>query len=124
MSKFEVTVTVPEGLVAGDTFTIEVEAPAKVKGARGKLAGIALQDMTDDQLKVELINSKSVLYKATQRKAAQETIDANQARVDAALAEKALRTPVVIKATEPTEAEATDMPEVTEESNEDLAASI
>ena len=90
--KFEVEVTVPEGLSAGDKFTIEVEAPTPEKKPRGQLAGIALEDMTDEQLKRELINANSVLYKAKQRGAAEETIAANQARVDAAKAEKAKRT--------------------------------
>ena len=89
---FEVEVTVPEGLSAGDTFMLTVEAPAPEKKPRGQLAGIALEDMTDEQLKRELINANSVLYKAKQRGAADETIAANQARVDAAKAEKAKRT--------------------------------
>ena len=72
----------------------EVEAPAKEKKPRGQLAGIALADMTDDQLKREIINANSVLYKAKQRGAADEIIAANQARVDAAKAEKARRAPV------------------------------
>ena len=98
--KFEVEVTVPEGLSAGDKFTIEVEAPTPEKKPRGQLAGIALEDMTDEQLKRELINANSVLYKAKQRGAAEETIAANQARVDAAKAEKAKRagTPAEIEA--------------------------
>ena len=89
--KFEVEVTVPEGLSAGDKFTIEVEAPVAEKKPRGQLAGIALEDMTDEQLKRALINANSVLYKAKQRGASEETIAANQARVDAAKAEKAKR---------------------------------
>ena len=91
--KFEVEVTVPEGLVAGDVFVLEVEAPARAGGPRGQLKGIALEDMDDDQLKREIINASSVLYKATKRGASQETIDANQARVDAAKAEKEKRHP-------------------------------
>ena len=90
--KFEVEVTVPEGMSAGDKFTIEVEAPVPEKKPRGQLAGIALEDMTDEQLKREIINANSVLYKAKQRGASEETIAANQARVDAAKAEKAKRT--------------------------------
>ena len=90
--KFEVEVTVPEGLSAGDKFTVEVEAPVADKKPRGQLAGIALEDMTDEQLKREIINANSVLYKAKQRGASEETIAANQARVDAAKAEKAKRT--------------------------------
>lgn len=99
---FSVEVTVPEGMTAGDVFTIEVEAPAKEKKQRGQLAGIALEDMTDEQLKREIINANSVLYKAKQRGAAEETIAANQARVDAAQAEKAKRQGT--KATEPADA--------------------
>lgn len=83
----------------------EVEAPAKERKPRGQLAGIALEDMTDDQLKREIINANSVLYKSKQRGASEETIAKNQARVDAAKAEKAKRTPVV---------EATDAPMVEE----------
>lgn len=73
---------------------LEVEAPEKVKQPRGQLHGIALEDMTDDQLKREIINANSVLYKAKQRGAAEEIIAANQARVDAAKAEKVKRAPV------------------------------
>lgn len=86
--KFEVEVTVPEGLSAGDVFKIVVEAPELPKRERGVLNGIALEDMTDEQLKREITNSKSVLYKATKREADQEVIDRAQARVDAAVAEK------------------------------------
>lgn len=94
--KFEVEVTVPAGLKAGDKFNVTVEAPELPKQARGQLNGLTLEEMTDDQLKVELINSKSVLYKAKKRGADQATIDANQARVDAAEAEKAKRHPVTV----------------------------
>ena len=76
---------------------LEVESPEKVKQPRGQLHGIALEDMTDDQLKREIINANSVLYKAKQRGAAEEIIAANQARVDAAKAEKAKRAPEVAK---------------------------
>lgn len=94
---FEVEVTIPElpegqkKWNVGDTFTIEVEVPTPEKKPRGQLAGIALVDMTDEQLKRELINAKSVLYKAKQRGASEDTIAVNQARVDAAEAEKAKR---------------------------------
>lgn len=88
---FEVEVTVPEGLKEGDTFKVQVEVPRVPRKPRGQLAGIALVDMSDEQLKREIINSKSVLYKAKQRGASDETIAVNQARVDAALAEKAKR---------------------------------
>lgn len=105
---FKIEVTVPKGLKAGDTFEVEVEAPELPRQARGQLAGIALADMTDEQLKRELINSKSVLYKAEQRGADQATIDANKARVEAAKAEKAKRTPVAPVPATPSEAAATE----------------
>ena len=97
---FEIEVTIPalpegkESWQEGDNFTVVVEAPAKEKKPRGQLAGIALEDMTDEQLKREIINANSVLYKAKQRGASAETIAANQTRVDAAYAEKAKRHPV------------------------------
>lgn len=67
---------------------------------RGQLAGLSIEEMTDEQLKREIINAKSVLYKAVQRGASPETIEKNQARVDAALAEKAKRAPVAEEVTE------------------------
>lgn len=70
----------------------EFEVP-KAERRRGQLYGIALEDMTDEQLKREIINANSVLYKAKQRGASEETIAANQARVDAAKAERAKRHP-------------------------------
>lgn len=109
---FEVEVTVPEGLSAGDKFTIEVEAPVPEKKPRGQLAGIALEDMTDEQLKREIINANSVLYKAKQRGASEETIAANQARVDAAKAEKAKR------AGTPAESEAPNVEAAMEDNSE------
>ncbi len=69
--------------------TITIERPAPQR--RGTLAGIPLEEMTDEQLKIEIRNAKSVLYKAQKRNAPAETILNNQARVDAALAEKAKR---------------------------------
>ena len=88
MNTFEVTCPHCNG-------TFEVEMPEKVKKPRGQLAGIALADMTDEQLKREIINASSVLYKAKQRGASEEVIKANQARLDAAKAEKANRAPTV-----------------------------
>ena len=75
----------------GETYLVEVPVPEK---RRGQLYGIELADMTDDQLKREIINAGSVLYKAKQRGAAEDIIAKNQARLDAAKAEKARRHPV------------------------------
>ena len=91
MANKTITVTCPH---CSETFEVE-----QVKKPRGQLAGIALADMTDEQLKREIINANSVLYKAKQRGASDEVIAANQARVDAAKAEKAKRTPVVEETT-------------------------
>lgn len=111
-----VELIVPEGLQAGDVFTAEVELPAAVKKPRGQLAGLSLEEMTDEQLKRELINANSVLYKAKQRGAAPETIEANEARVEAAKAEKARRAPVM--------AEAVDAPNIEAAMDEDTAEEI
>ena len=108
---FTVEVTVPEGLKAGDTFAVEVEMPVGEKKARGQLAGLTLEQMSDEQLKRELINANSVLYKAEQRGAAVETITANKARVEAAKAEKAKRAPVVAASVTPNIAAAMDSAE-------------
>lgn len=75
----------------GETYMVEVPVPEK---RRGQLYGIELANMTDDQLKREIINAGSVLYKAKQRGASEEIIAKNQARLDAAKAEKAKRHPV------------------------------
>jgi len=73
--------------------SIEIERPVhnSTIGRRGKLSGVKLEDMTDEQLKVEIVNSKSVLYKATKRGAAADVIAKNQDRVNAADALKASR---------------------------------
>ncbi|NLZ53035.1 MAG: hypothetical protein GX892_07805 [Thermoanaerobacteraceae bacterium] len=108
--KLTFEVTVPEGLKPGDKFQAEVELPTSPMSRRGQLAGLSLEEMTDDQLKREIINAKSVLYKATKRGASEETIAKNEARVEAALAEKARRD-AMKKETEATEEDiAEDVP--------------
>jgi len=84
MSVLTTEITCPH---CGGTITIERPEPQR----RGVLTGIPLEEMTDEQLKIEIRNAKSVLYKAIKRNAPTETILNNQARVDAALAEKAKR---------------------------------
>ena len=106
MKKFTVDVTVPEGLKEGDTFTIEVEMPDAIKKPRGQLSGIDLIEMSDEQLKREIINAGSVLYKAKQRGASEAIINANQARLDAAKAEKAKRMPAIVASETPAVEEA------------------
>ena len=72
---------------------VEIERPMHTGtvGRRGKLQGLKLEEMSDDQLKVEIVNSKSVLYKAKKRGAASDIITKNEDRVNAAEAEKAKR---------------------------------
>lgn len=86
-----VEVEAPKDLVQGEVFEVEVEVPTQPRQRRGQLAGLTLEEMTDEQLKREITNANSVLYKAKQRGAAESTIAANEARVEAAKAEKAKR---------------------------------
>jgi uncharacterized Zn-finger protein len=97
-----------------ETFLVEVPVAEK---RRGQLYGIALEDMSDEQLKREIINAGSVLYKAKQRGASEEIIAKNQARLDAAKAEKAKRHPVVEAADEATDAADAEV-------NEETAAEV
>lgn len=76
-----------------ETLEAIVNTPVQTSVRRGQLSGLDIESMTDEQLKRELINANSVLYKAVQRKASADTIAKNQARVDAAKAEKAKREP-------------------------------
>lgn len=81
----------------------DVEVPVAEKKPRGQLAGIALEDMTDEQLKREIINANSVLYKAKQRGASEDVIAKNEARVAAAKAERDKRHPAPVVADETAE---------------------
>lgn len=81
--KLRVNVTVPEGFQPGDTFMIEVEIPS---GRRAKHDIKPIDEMTKEELKREIINAGSVLYKAKKRGAAEEIIQNNQERLDAAKA--------------------------------------
>lgn len=81
---------------------ITIERPAAQR--RGQLTGLDIADMTDAQLKIEKINSGSVLYKAIKRGASAETVGKNQARFDAVKAEiekrAAAKAPVATATTE------------------------
>lgn len=81
--KLHVNVTVPEGFQPGDTFMIEVEIPGS---RRAKHDIKPIDEMTKEELKREIINAGSVLYKAKKRGAAEEIIQNNQERLDAAKA--------------------------------------
>lgn len=81
--KLRVNVTVPEGFAPGDTFVIEVEVPA----GRGRTRNTKpIEEMTREELKREIINAGSVLYKAQKRGADEDVIAKNQERLDAAKA--------------------------------------
>lgn len=64
----------------------QIQSRPKPQRRRGQLANIPLEEMTLEQLKREKINASSVLYKAKQRGASEDTIARNQARVDAVVA--------------------------------------
>lgn len=81
--KLHVNVTVPEGFQPGDTFMIEVEIPG---GRRAKHDSKPIDEMTKEELKREIINAGSVLYKAKKRGAAEEIIQKSQERLDTAKA--------------------------------------
>lgn len=81
--KLRVNVTVPEGFNPGDTFMIEVEIPTR---GRAQRENKPIEEMTKEELKREIINAGSVLYKATKRGADEEIIQKNQERLDAAKA--------------------------------------
>lgn len=74
-------------IAAGDTVEFDYELPAKA-GTRGQLTGIPLEDMTDDQLKIEYRNAHSVFYKT--QKAGRDTTKASE-RLERVKAEMAKR---------------------------------
>lgn len=71
---------------------IAIETPEVIR--RGQLAGIPIEEMTDEQLAREIINANSCLTKAVKRGADASTIAKNTERLDAAKAERAKRKPV------------------------------
>lgn len=100
MSK-TIKVVAPRDLMKGEEFDFELPTPERKP--RGQLAGLSLKEMSDEQLKREIINAGSVLYKAKQRNADSKTIEANQARLDAAKAEKESRVPAKVETAPATE---------------------
>lgn len=65
-------------ITAGDLVEFDYELPKAQ--SRGQLSGIAIEDMTDDQLKIEYRNANSVYYKTM--KAGRDATKA-KARLDA-----------------------------------------
>lgn len=58
----KVSFTADKDIAAGETVEFQYEIP-KSAISRGIVAGIPLEDMTDDQLKIEYRNANSVYYK-------------------------------------------------------------
>lgn len=78
--------TADRDIVAGEEVTFDYELP-KGEGNRGAVSGIALEDMTDDQLKIEYRNANSVFYKAKKAGKSPEVIAKNEERLEACKAE-------------------------------------
>ena len=78
----KVSYTADHDIKAGETVEFEYELPKAQ--ARGVVAGIPLEEMTDDQLKIEYRNANSVHYKTA--KAGRDASKA-KARLDACKAE-------------------------------------
>lgn len=57
----KVTYTADHDIKAGETVEFDYELPASMR--RGAVVGIPLEEMTDDQLKIEYRNANSVHYK-------------------------------------------------------------
>lgn len=74
--------TADHDIAAGETVEFEYEVPKSER--RGAVAGIPLEEMTDEQLKIEYRNANSVAYKT--RKAGRDATKA-EARLDACKAE-------------------------------------
>ena len=70
----KVTYTADHDIKAGETIEFEYEVPKAER--RGAVVGIALEDMTDDQLKIEYRNANSVHYKTV--KAGRDATKANE----------------------------------------------
>ena len=87
---FQIEVEVPHGLQAGDKFVIDVEQPLVPKVKKTRLANIPLEQMTVEQLKRELINARSMLYKAQARGDEKKLVEATK-RVNRAASELAKR---------------------------------
>lgn len=83
----KVSFTADRPIAAGETIEFEYELP-KSAGSRGIVAGIPLEEMTVDQLKIEYRNANSVYYKT--KKAGRDASKA-EARLEACKAEMAKR---------------------------------
>lgn len=90
--KFEVTLTVPEGLQAGDEFTILIELPEAKKRVQAERK--PLPEMTIEEIRREITNASSLVSKARKTgKTDTESYALALARLEAATAERDSRQP-------------------------------
>jgi len=78
----KVSFTADKNIKAGETIEFDYEIPAG-QGKRGMLVGIPVEEMTEEQLKIEYRNANSVFYKT--QKAGKDTTKAKE-RLDKVLA--------------------------------------
>lgn len=62
----KVQFTATEDIAAGTTVEFDFEIP-KGTSSRGELSGVSLDEMTDEQLKIEYRNANSVYYKQSKK---------------------------------------------------------
>lgn len=86
----KVTFTADRDIAAGETITFDYELP-KSNGTRGMLSGIPLDEMTDEQLKIEYRNANSVAYKARKKGKPSEKAEARLEAVKAKMAERGIQ---------------------------------
>lgn len=82
----KVSFTADRDIAAGETIEFDYELPASAR--RGAVVGIPLEEMTDDQLKIEYRNANSVHYKT--KKAGRDATKAAE-RLERVKAEMAKR---------------------------------
>lgn len=87
---------------------------------RGTLAGVSVSEMNLEQIKQELRNANSVLYKAKKRGASAELIAQHEERVEAAKARKAELDPKPEVSTEGVDGNAETLPGGEEPTEEEL----
>lgn len=80
----KVSFTATEDIAAGTTVEFDYEIPATARRS-GAVAGIPLEDMTVEQLKIEYRNAQSVLYKARKKGTATPAQEERVEKVVAAL---------------------------------------
>ena len=97
-----IIITVPAGLIEGDTFEFEVPVADRRSGV---VAGIPVEEMTEEQLKIEYRNANSVFYKQTKAKGVASDVATERLnKVKAVMADKGIAP--TSKAAAPVDAEA------------------